>query len=74
MVNDGVVPTLSQLHGRVLHVCAPITSTSSATTRWPAGGQRLAALRRGVHAEAFEATWDAVAAAIAGSRRAARST
>jgi hypothetical protein len=75
MVNDGVVPTLSQLHGRVLHVVRAdhldvvghYTLAGGRTADWLPSGA-------GFTPEAFEATWDAVAAAIAGSRRAARST
>ena len=75
MVNDGVVPTLSQLHGRVLHVVRAdhldvvghYTLAGGRTADWLPSGA-------GFTPQAFEATWDAVAAAIAGSRRAARST
>jgi triacylglycerol lipase len=64
--NDGVVPTLSQLHGRVLHVARAdhldvvghYTLAGGRTADWLPSGA-------GFKPEAFEATWDAVAAAIA---------
>ena len=66
--NDGVVPTWSQLHGRVLHVARAdhldvvghYTLAGGRTADWLPSGA-------GFTPEAFEATWDAVAAAIAGS-------
>lgn len=69
--NDGIVPTLSQLHGRLLHVaCADHLDVvghyglaGGRTADWLPSGA-------GFTSEAFDATWDAVAAAIAG--RAAR--
>jgi hypothetical protein len=69
-VNDGIVPTLSQLHGRVLHVARAdhldvvghYTLAGGRTADWLPSGA-------GFTPEAFEATWDAVAAAIAGGRR-----
>ena len=67
VVNDGIVPTLSQLHGRVLHVARAdhldvvghYTLAGGRTADWLPSGA-------GFTPEAFEATWDAVAAAIAG--------
>ncbi|MBA4175488.1 MAG: hypothetical protein C0505_02835 [Leptothrix sp. (in: Bacteria)] len=66
--SDGIVPTLSQLHGRVLHVaCADhldivghYTLAGGHTADWLPSGA-------GYAPPAFEATWDAVAAAIAGA-------
>jgi len=66
--NDGVVPTLSQLHGRLLHVARAdhldvvghYTLAGRAGDWLPSGA--------GFTPEAFAATWDAVAAAIAGRR------
>lgn len=65
--NDGIVPTLSQLHGRVLHVARAdhldvvghYTLAGGHTADWLPSGA-------GYTPQAFEATWDAVAAAIAG--------
>jgi hypothetical protein len=72
-VNDGIVPTLSQLHGRVLHVARADHldvvghyTLAGRTADWLPSGA-------GFTPEAFEATWDAVAAAIARSGRAAKS-
>ena len=64
--NDGVVPTLSQLHGRLLHVTRAdhldvvghYTLSERAGDWLPSGA--------GFTPEGFEATWEAVAAAIAG--------
>lgn len=65
--NDGIVPTLSQLHGRVLHVARAdhldvvghYTLAGGHTADWlPCGADYTP--------QAFEATWDAVVAAIAG--------
>jgi triacylglycerol lipase len=64
--NDGVVPTLSQLHGRVLHVARAdhldvvghYTLAGGRTADWLPSGA-------GFKPEAFEAAWDAAAAAIA---------
>jgi hypothetical protein len=64
--NDGVVPTLSQLHGRVVHaaradhldVVGHFTLAAENTTDWLPSGA-------GFTPEAFAALWDAVAAAIA---------
>jgi len=68
-VNDGIVPTLSQLHGRVLHVARAdhldvvghYTLAGGRTADWLPSGA-------GFTPEAFNATWEAVAAAIAGQR------
>lgn len=68
-VNDGVVPTLSQIHGRVLHVARAdhldvvghYTLAGGRTADWLPSGA-------GFTPDAFEATWEAVAAAIAGGR------
>lgn len=68
--NDGVVPTFSQLHGRLLHVARAdhldvvghYTLAGGRTADWLPSGAAFTP-------EAFAATWDAVAAAIAGSRR-----
>jgi len=65
-VNDGIVPTLSQLHGRVLHVARAdhldvvghYTLAGGRTADWLPSGA-------GFTPEAFDATWAAVAAAIA---------
>ena len=72
-VNDGIVPTLSQLHGRVLHVARADHldvvghyTLAGKTADWLPSGA-------GFTPEGFEATWDAVAAAIARSGRAAGS-
>lgn len=64
--NDGVVPTLSQLHGRLLHVARAdhldvvghYTLAERAGDWLPSGA--------GFTPEAFESTWNAVAKAIAG--------
>ena len=68
-VNDGVVPTLSQLHGRVLYVARAdhldivghYTLAGGRTADWLPSGA-------GFTPDAFEATWEAVTAAIAGER------
>jgi hypothetical protein len=68
--NDGVVPLLSQLHGRVLHVARAdhldvvghYSLAGGRTADWLPSGA-------GFTPEAFEATWDAVAGAIAHSVR-----
>jgi hypothetical protein len=71
-ISDGIVPTLSQLHGRVLHAARAdhldlvghYTLAGGGTANWLPSGA-------GFTPEAFDATWDAVAAAIAkASRRA----
>jgi hypothetical protein len=66
--NDGIVPTLSQLHGRVVHVARAdhldvvghYTLAGSDSADWLPSGA-------GYAPEAFVATWEAVAAAIASS-------
>jgi hypothetical protein len=68
-ISDGIVPTLSQLHGRVLHVARAdhldvvghYTLAGGGTADWLPSGA-------GFTPEAFNATWEAVAAAIAGRR------
>ncbi len=65
-ISDGVVPTLSQLHGRVLHVARAdhldvvghYTLAGGRSGDWLPSGA-------GFTRKAFDATWDAVAAAIA---------
>ena len=65
-ISDGIVPTLSQLHGRVLHVVRAdhldvvghYTLAGGSSGNWLPSGA-------GFTREAFDATWDAVAAAIA---------
>jgi len=67
-INDGIVPTLSQLHGRVLHIARAdhldlvghYTLAGGRTADWLPSGA-------GFTPDAFDATWDAVAAAIARS-------
>jgi triacylglycerol lipase len=69
-ISDGIVPTLSQLHGRLLHVARAdhldvvghYTLASGRTGDWLPSGA-------GFTPGAFEATWAAVAAAIARPRR-----
>jgi hypothetical protein len=64
--SDGVVPTLSQLHGRLLHVARAdhldvvghYTLAGGTSGNWLPSGA-------GFTPEAFDAAWDAVAAAIA---------
>ena len=66
--NDGVVPTLSQLHGRLLHVARAdhldvvghYTLAERAGDWLPSGA--------GFTPEAFAAAWDAIAAAIVGRK------
>lgn len=67
--NDGIVPTWSQIHGRVLHVARADHldvvghyALADRTADWLPSGA-------GFTTEAFEAAWDAVAAAIARRRR-----
>jgi len=65
-ISDGVVPTLSQLHGRLLHVARAdhldvvghYTLAGGSTGDWLPSGA-------GFTRKAFDATWDKVAAAIA---------
>lgn len=67
--NDGVVPTFSQLHGRLLHaargdhldVVGHYTLAGGRTADWLPSGA-------GFTTKGFDATWDAVAAAIAEPR------
>jgi hypothetical protein len=74
-INDGIVPTLSQLHGRLLHVARAdhldvvghYTLAGGHSGNWLPSGA-------GFTLEAFEAIWDAVAAAIAKPRPVARAT
>ncbi len=69
-ISDGIVPTLSQLHGRVLHVARAdhldlvghYTLAGGGTANWLPSGA-------GFTPEAFDATWEAVATAIAQGRR-----
>ena len=71
-ISDGIVPTLSQLHGRLLHaaradhldVVGHYTLASGRTGDWLPSGA-------GFTPDAFEATWEAVAAEIARRRRTA---
>lgn len=66
-VNDGVVPTRSQSHGRVLlvaradhlDVVGHYTLAGGRTADWLPSGAKFAP-------EAVEADWDAVAAAVSG--------
>jgi triacylglycerol lipase len=68
-ISDGIVPTLSQLHGRLLHVARAdhldvvghYTLASARTGDWLPSGA-------GFTPAAFEGTWEAVAAAIARRR------
>jgi hypothetical protein len=65
-ISDGIVPTLSQLHGRLLHVARAdhldlvghYTLAGGSSGNWLPSGA-------GFTREAFDATWEAVAAAIA---------
>jgi len=69
-ISDGIVPTLSQLHGQIVHVaCADhldvvghYTLASGGTADWLPSGA-------GFTPDAFNATWEAVAAAIARASR-----
>ena len=71
--SDGVVPTLSQLHGRLLHVARAdhldvvghYTLAGGTSGNWLPSGA-------GFTPAAFDATWDAVAAAIARGGRTRR--
>ena len=72
-ISDGIVPTLSQLHGRVIHVVRAdhldvvghYTLAGGGTGNWLPSGA-------GFTREAFDATWDSVAAAIAKGSRSRR--
>jgi hypothetical protein len=68
-ISDGVVPTLSQLHGRVLHVARAdhLDVVGHYTLAGPGTGDWLPS-GAGFTPEGFAATWEAVAAAIAGRR------
>ena len=65
-ISDGIVPTLSQVHGRVLHavradhldVAGHYTLAGGSSGNWLPSGA-------GFTREAFDATWEAVAAALA---------
>jgi triacylglycerol lipase len=65
-ISDGIVPTLSQVHGRVLHavradhldVVGHYTLAGGSSGNWLPSGA-------GFTRAAFDATWEAVAAAIA---------
>ncbi len=69
-ISDGIVPTLSQLHGRLLHVTRAdhldvvghYTLAKGRTGDWLPSGA-------GFTPGAFEATWQAVASTIAGRSR-----
>ncbi len=69
-ISDGIVPTLSQLHGRVLHVARAdhldvvghYTLAGGRTADWLPSGA-------GFTPAAFDATWEAVATAIARAGR-----
>jgi hypothetical protein len=65
-ISDGIVPTLSQLHGRVVHV-ARADHLDVVGHYTLAGGQAGDWLPSGAGftPEAFDATWEAVASAIA---------
>ena len=74
-ISDGVVPTLSQLHGRLLHVARAdhldvvghYTLAGEHSGNWLPSGA-------GFTPERFEAVWDAIAAEIARRRRPGRAT
>ena len=65
-ISDGIVPTMSQVHGRVLHavradhldVVGHYTLAGGSSGNWLPSGA-------GFTREAFDATWEVVAAAIA---------
>lgn len=69
-ISDGIVPTLSQLHGRLVHAARADHldlvghyTLAGGTANWLPSGA-------GYTPAAFDATWDAIAAAIARGRRA----
>jgi triacylglycerol lipase len=72
-ISDGIVPTLSQLHGRLLHavradhldVVGHYTLAGGSSGNWLPSGA-------GFTREAFDGTWEAVAAAIAKGGKARR--
>jgi len=72
-ISDGIVPTLSQLHGRVLHavradhldVVGHYTLAGGSSGNWLPSGA-------GFTREEFDSTWEGVAAAIAKAGRARR--
>jgi hypothetical protein len=72
-ISDGIVPTLSQVHGRLLHavradhldVVGHYTLAGGSSGNWLPSGA-------GFTRAAFDATWEAVAAAIAKGGRASR--
>ena len=72
-INDGIVPTLSQVHGRLLHtvradhldVVGHYTLAGGSSGNWLPSGA-------GFTREAFDATWEAVAAAVAKAGHAKR--
>jgi hypothetical protein len=72
-ISDGIVPTLSQLHGRVLHVARAdhldlvghYTLAGGSSGNWLPSGA-------GFTREAFDATWEAVAAGIADASHSGR--
>jgi hypothetical protein len=74
-ISDGIVPTLSQLHGRLLHIARAdhldlvghYTLAGGGTANWLPSGA-------GFTPEGFDAVWDAVAAAIANRGRARLAT
>ena len=71
--SDGIVPTLSQLHGRLLHVARAdhldvvghYTLAGGTSGNWLPSGA-------GFTPEAFDATWEAIAVAIARGSKARR--
>jgi hypothetical protein len=72
-ISDGIVPTLSQVHGRLLHavradhldVVGHYTLSGGSSGNWLPSGA-------GFTREAFEATWESVAAAIASGGHSSR--
>jgi hypothetical protein len=68
-ISDGVVPTFSQLHGRVLHVARAdhLDVVGHYTLAGPGTGDWLPS-GAGFTPAGFAATWEAVAAAIARRR------
>jgi triacylglycerol lipase len=70
-ISDGIVPTLSQLHGQLVHAVRADHldlvghyTLAGGTANWLPSGA-------GYTPEAFDATWDAIAGAISRGRRAA---